>query len=57
MGHAIFKRMQRLQGGEYDVRDKEPPFAEGGKWWWERADEQAKLDAQQAAEHERPVNL
>jgi hypothetical protein len=35
-GMAIFKRVQRLQGGTREVRDKVPPFFENGKWWWEK---------------------
>ena len=42
------------QGGIGEVRGKESPFAEGGKWWWEKADEQARMDAQQAAQREMP---
>ena len=41
VGLKLFKTAQRLQGGENEVRGKEPPFTENGKWWWEKADSDA----------------
>jgi hypothetical protein len=45
------------QGGTNEVRGKEPPFAEGGQWWWEKADQQAQRDeAQKELESEMADN-